>query len=37
MRPVVFFLPKVRSWPACGLKNFKYDQTETMEVTATSY
>lgn len=37
MRPVVFFLPKVRSWPVCGLENSDYDQTETMEVTTTSH
>lgn len=37
MSPVVCFLPKVRSWPVCGLKNPDYDQTETMEVTATSH
>lgn len=37
MSPVVCFLPKVRSWPVCGLKNANYDQTETTEVTATSH
>lgn len=32
----VCFLPTVRYWPVCGLKNPNYDQTETMEEIATS-
>lgn len=37
MSPFFCFLPKVRNWPVCGLKNANYDQTETTEVTATSH